>query len=78
MSEVFDNGVAMQVAGRNYFEELSKIFSQQYDALKNVKNVDEILNNEDLTDVSDNAKKEYKRLEDESEGSGFRRKFANL
>ncbi|MBQ8749779.1 MAG: hypothetical protein IJZ29_04865 [Clostridia bacterium] len=77
MSVFVDNKETMARAGKEYFEDIEKKQEQHYKDLTDTNNVDKILE-KNKVEVSKEAKAEYKRLTEESEGAGFARKAENL
>lgn len=75
MGEFINNEEMMKKSGKDYFTEIFKSEEKNYNDLKNIKNVDKILEKNSVDSVSKASLDNYKKLVDESDNAGDAKRF---
>ncbi len=75
MGEFINNDEMMKKSGKEYFTEIFKSEEKNYNDLKNVNNVDKILEKDSVDSVSKASLDNYKKLVDESDNAGDVKRF---
>lgn len=75
MGEFINNEEMMKKSGKEYFTEIFKSEQKNYNDLKNVNNVDKILEKDSVDSVSKASLDNYKKMVDESDNAGDVKRF---